>query len=277
MVSTHAWERGVETGWCKWIAKEIAPMIQNERIQELQRLAEKSWEEVSGRNFFTGIKEYDETISNLGEFPHLFVLGCVMDRQMRADRVWKIPYEFAIEFLNKEFSFQKFEEYCCSSSAAQEIENFLRTRHRFPNKMAGCFINAVHRIRDQYSGHASNIWNNKPASAELVVRFLEFEGIGQKIANMAAMILVRDFGVCLQEYHFIDIPIDIHVKRTITRSGFALRDDSNEMMIARIRAINPDFPGKLDSLFFFTGRDYCNERNPKCESCNLSKICQWKM
>ncbi|MBK8028803.1 MAG: hypothetical protein IPK17_04685 [Chloroflexi bacterium] len=40
---------------------------------------------------FTKIPEVDERLNNLDEYPHLFVLGCVMDQQGDATRFWKIP------------------------------------------------------------------------------------------------------------------------------------------------------------------------------------------
>ncbi len=42
---------------------------------------------------FTKNKEPDKLLNNLKDFPHAFVLACLMDRQIKAERAWLIPYE----------------------------------------------------------------------------------------------------------------------------------------------------------------------------------------
>ena len=38
-------------------------------------------------------KEKNQLVNDLKKYPHAFVLGCAMDRQITADRAWSIPYE----------------------------------------------------------------------------------------------------------------------------------------------------------------------------------------
>ena len=40
---------------------------------------------------FTKDIESDKLLNNLKDFPHAFVLACVMDRQIKAERAWLIP------------------------------------------------------------------------------------------------------------------------------------------------------------------------------------------
>jgi hypothetical protein len=53
---------------------------------------------------FTKNKESDKLLNNLKDFPHAFVLACVMDRQIKAERAWLIPYEISKEIKSFEFS-----------------------------------------------------------------------------------------------------------------------------------------------------------------------------
>lgn len=46
---------------------------------------------------FTKILKADDLLDNLREYPHAFILACVMDRQIKAERAWLIPYEISKE------------------------------------------------------------------------------------------------------------------------------------------------------------------------------------
>ncbi len=39
----------------------------------------------------------NDLLNNLKAFPHVFVLACIMDRQIKAERAWIIPYRIGVE------------------------------------------------------------------------------------------------------------------------------------------------------------------------------------
>lgn len=144
---------------------------------------------------FTGNVQADKLLNDLENTPHAFVLACVMDRQIKAELAWLIPYLISEKLGN--FKFQTL-----AALSLQEVENLMTVPaplHRFPSEMSKNFYFAVQTIAEIYGGMASNIWKNKPSSAEVVYRFLEFRGIGQKIGTMAANILARNFKVFFSE------------------------------------------------------------------------------
>ncbi len=83
--------------------------------------------------------------------------------------------------------------------------------------MAENFYSAVQLIHTKYNDDASNIWKGNPKRATLIRRFLEFKGVGVKIATMAANILAGEFKISMQDRICIDISPDVQVKRVFTK------------------------------------------------------------
>ena len=217
------------------------------------------------------------------KYPHLFVLGCVMDSQINAEKAWKIPYQIAEELGGKGFSL------FCSKDLAWYSEQFENKKlHRFRQEMSKAFYSAIKRIEKEYNGDASNLWNDEPTSAELVFRFLEFEKVGIKIATMAANILSRDYGVSLKDKYAIEISPDVHVKRAIYRLGLLPKAENVDFksidstkVIYAAKSLNPEFPGILDPVCWHIGNkkicsnDGCmsneNNRCPFADFCIRQK------
>jgi len=231
-----------------------------------------------GVDFFLGIdnkKIKDETkkaanklLNNFTEYPHAFVLACVMDKQMKAERSWLIPLAISEEI--RGFYFQKL-----FLMKLEKIKEIFKRRNlaRFYNKRAEEFHLTIKKIHDDYKGNASNIWKNKPKSGEIIIRFLQFYGVGPKIATMAVNILARDFKITMQDFHCIDISPDIHVKRVFKRLGLVSNNASNDELIYRARVLNPEYPGVFDLPCWEIGRTWCRPKNLKCHECYLDKYC----
>lgn len=218
----------------------------------------------------TGNPEAEVLVNDLANHPHAFVLACVMDRQIKAERAWSIPYHFQMK-LDGDFSITKL------ASLTQKQVSRLMSKpeplHRFVDDMSKYFYLAVQRIVEQYDGDASNIWKRRPSSATVVYRFLEFEGVGPKIASMAANILARDFKVGFSDYYSIDISADVHVRRVFKRLHLTPKDATTDQLIFKAREINPEFPGLLDFPAWEVGKKWCEERLPKCNECYLNRVC----
>jgi hypothetical protein len=199
-------------------------------------------------DFETGIPQAEKVLNDIKRYPHLFVLGCVMDRQIPFGRAWAIPYRVGKDLGG--FDFRRFR----TAKAAQYKALFVRNRyHRFNVKMADAFHRAVQDIEQKYDGDAGRIWRENPSSALVVRRFLEFHGIGIKIATMAANILVRHFKVPMSDHSSIDISPDSRVIRYFTEKGLIRRGATREEIIYRAREISPRFPGLLDYAAFMDG------------------------
>jgi endonuclease-3 len=218
---------------------------------------------------FTGEPEADALLNDLANHPHAFVLACVMDRQIKAERAWLIPYRISKKIGG--FSMQSL-----SVLSLVDVNDLMKEPeplHRFVETMANHFHAAVQRIKNNYASDASRIWTGKLPSAEVVYRFMEFEGVGPKIANMAANILARDFKIPFSDYYSIDISADVHVRRVFSRLGLCPADATVEQVIYKARALYPEFPGIMDLPCWEIGRNWCKSRGPVCSDCYMNELC----
>jgi len=220
---------------------------------------------------FTGIQDADALLNDIEGQPHAFVFGCIMDRQIPAEKAWSIPYE-----LQRRLGFFDLPRLACLSP--DEIEQTMlhpSPLHRYPKMMAKNLYFAIHRIQHEFKGSASGIWADRPSSATVVRRFLEFDGVGQKIATMAANILVRDYHVELSDYYSIDISVDVQVRRVFSRMGFVPENANADYIIYRARELNPEYPGIFDLVLWELGRTLCKARRPDCEQCPWAQLCAY--
>jgi len=218
---------------------------------------------------FTGNKKADSILNHLENHPHAFVLACVMDRQIKAERAWLIPY-----LISQKIGGFSMESLCALSE--EDVRGLMskpEPLHRFVDTMSDLFYAAVQRIKNNYAGDAARIWSGKPSSAEVVYRFLEFEGVGPKIGSMAANILARDFKIPFSDYYSIDISADVHVRRVFSRLSLCPPNVSVEQVIYKARALYPEFPGMMDLPCWEIGRNWCKPRNPMCGGCYMNDIC----
>jgi len=250
-------------------------------LQRLDRLADQLVKEGYKRLAepplfvrFAGIHEADVLVNDINGHPHAFVLACVMDQQIKSEKAWQIPYKLKqrLGF----FDFPSLAKPGKSSSIKLKKAMVKPTPlHRFPKKMSKILLAAIRRIRNEFGGDASVIWTGRPSSATIVRRFLEFRGVGQKIATMATNILVRDFRVEVSDCYSIDISVDVHVKRVFARMGFIPMNKSVDYLIFRARELNPDYPGVFDLVIWELGRTVCRPTQPACDKCRYSRFCTY--
>ncbi|MDD2502988.1 MAG: iron-sulfur cluster loop [Clostridia bacterium] len=214
-------------------------------------------------------KEQNDFLNDIENTPHAYVLGCLMDRQVKAERAWSIPFKikeivgsFEIDVLAR-ISLVEF----------KSIFN-INTLHRFNDTMADVFFSAVLDIKAKYDGDASRIWSNNPSSAKVVYEFLQFKGSGRKIATMASNILARQFKILFSDYYSIDISPDVHILRVMRRTGLVSKDADLDSVIYKARELHPEFPGIIDFSCWEIGRTWCRPSNPNCRECIIQTDCE---
>ena len=225
---------------------------------------------------FTGVSEADHLLNDLDGYPHAFVIACIMDRQIKAEKAWLIPYKLKERLGSFEFA-------TLASFARSSPEKFCEAMlhptplHRFPDQMAKHLLSAILHISGEYSGHAARIWAGQPSSATIIRRSLGFPGVGQKIASMAANILVRELRVKVSDHYSIDISLDVHVKRVFTRMGFVPENASHDYLVFCAREYNPGYPGIFDLVLWEIGRSVCRQEQPWCDACTYRHLCAYPL
>lgn len=240
--------------------------MKNELIVEIGK---KCFEGKGGTVHFTGNNEVDIVLNDLTNMPHVFVLACLMNRKIKAERAWAIP--------SKVFEALKADK--VEKLSKIPLEKYRKVfnagkLHYFTEVMAEVFHSAVMDIHNKYANDASRIWKGTPSSAAVVCKFLEFKGSGVKISTMAANILARQLNVPFSDYYSIDISPDVHVKRVMARMGYVPKGADNDKIIYKARELNPEFPGIIDSSCWEIGRKWCHEKSVDCASCAVSKECK---
>lgn len=221
---------------------------------------------------FSKDEEVNRVMNDIDNYPHIFVLSCVMDRQINAERAWRIPV--VVSKIINDLSFNGFFKLTEEEILRIFVENSL---HRFNEVMSQFFYKAIKKIHLDYKNDASLIWKGNLKSATIVRRFIQFEGVGVKIATMATNILAREFKIKIQDRFCIDISPDVHVKRVFTRLGLIDINSSNEELIYCARELNPEYPGVFDLSLWEIGRNWCRPKNPLCNDCYLNDGCLKKI
>jgi endonuclease III len=217
---------------------------------------------------FVGEPEADDLLNNIKNYPHLFVLACLMDQQIKAERAWMIPIKIGREVGH--FTFDAF-----AILEADWLQHFFQDKglHRFNEKTARWFYMGIQHIKNYYENDASRIWQGNLSSAAIVRRFLRFEGAGIKIATMATNMLARDFQVEMSDKISIDISADVHAMRVFYRLGLtSAADDMLDLMYAA-RELYPEYPGIFDFVVWDIGRNWCYPTAPICSQCYMNDLC----
>ncbi len=252
---------------CRWSEKMNIKAIRDRLVEHGETLFHTPKQPLIE---FTKVPKADALLNDITHNPHAFVLACVMDRQIKAETAWIIPYRISEKLSG--FSMRTLAR--LSRTDINGLMSKPEPLHHFVNKMSDCFHSAIQRIKNQYAEDASQIWAGSPSSAEVVYRFLEFDGIGPKIGSMAANILARDFKIPLADYFSIDISADVHVRRVFARLGLCASDATVEQIIYKAKALYPEFPGMMDLPSWEIGRNWCKPRVPECGKCYMRNLCR---
>ena len=96
-----------EEGWnTRQFGKKLVEFLSTTRLKYVEsELVKICADYQDDEAHFTDKQEIDKKINDIKNYPHLFVLACLMDRQIKAERAWEIPYCICRDLCNNDFSF----------------------------------------------------------------------------------------------------------------------------------------------------------------------------
>ena len=122
---------------------------------------------------FTKDLKADALLNDLSRYPHAFVIACICDRQVKAELAWFVPYRLSHR-LGDRFEFRDLA--ALSAREVGRLFNVPEPIHRLRLTMPALIHAAIERVARDYNGDASAIRSERPSSATVIYRFLEFRG-----------------------------------------------------------------------------------------------------
>lgn len=224
---------------------------------------------------FSGNRAADELTNDLTHYPHAFLLGCLFDRQVKAEIAWQAPYGLYQRIGRFDI------DYIASIDESGWLSFILNPSplHRYAANMAQHVHAVLASVKNDYEGNAANIWlwpgwnGGAPSATEVMARFRALDGFGPKLSSMATNILVRDFKIKVSSLRGLDISVDTHVRRVFKRLGLSSPNAADDTIISLAREYHPIYPGALDLSIFEIGRNYCYVTDPDCHGCPVLALC----
>lgn len=218
---------------------------------------------------FSDNEYVDITIKNISDYPHLFIMGCLLHSIFPNKEAWTILYKICKDHV-KSFNIEDMQKIDYANY------NDLFIIYKKQNYLISEILHdSINKIYYYYDGDASLIWKDNPSSAEIIYRILSFKGSNIQIAIMTANLLHKVFQVEFKDYISLDIIPNNNIKRIYYRTGLINNIDSIEQIIYKARSINYDYPSKFDYYLEQLGESVCTTDTPNCNKCIFNQYCEF--
>ena len=203
--------------------------------------------------------------------PHVFLMACLLGRQFHDEKAWEsMAYlEDRIETLDiRKLS------HLSQSDWERAFTKPGSPLHGFPPRDGS---ERSWRLSTGSCGNTEGTLpaygtTSPPAFATVIKRFLEFEGIGQKISTMATNILARYFKIPMSDCFSVEVTVDGRMKRVLSRMGIVDSKNPRIYPIDPSGEMYPKYPGIFDPIFWEIGKFHCFPVQPDCAGCPANGI-----
>lgn len=213
--------------------------------------------------FWAWIEEVDELDMRRA---NKFMLGSLLDFQIKAERAWENARRLAEDLLGDPDGLW----HSIASVPSQEWDDRRPAYrlHRFHWVHSQVHKTAVQMV-GAYSGDARRVWCGQPPST-VQVR-LKALGLGDQRSRMAVGALIDTS----QIEGTGDVKADIHVKRVLGRilEGSSM---SEAQATHAARSLSPQNPWLVDRPAYLIGKEFCAPVDPRCAECPAAARCCFK-
>lgn len=203
--------------------------------------------------------------------PYAFAIGVCLDRGIKAEIIWTIPYDIKQELghLDPQIIYQM------TLGEIADLFSRLPRRPRYVNDAPKTIHQLTQIVIEECGGNAAKIWNGKRA-VQVNRTFTSIHGVGPGIANMGVLLIEAAFGIHFDDLDRkrMDIKPDVHTKRVLYRLGVS-NAETEQAALDATRRMNPSYPGELDGALWGIGRKWCFASNPDCNNCIMMNFCSY--
>ncbi len=201
--------------------------------------------------------------------PYAFAIAVCLDRGMKADLIWTIPYYIK----NDLGHLDPRKIYHMSVSDLETLFQRLPKKPRFVNAAPRTLQELTILVVEEFDADAAQIWEGKTAG-QVKRTFQSIFGVGEGIANMAVLLIEAAYPIRFNDLERtrMDIKPDVHTMRVLYRLGVS-EVESERDAIEAARSINPSYPGEIDGALWEIGRQWCHASNPNCGPCPMNSVC----
>ncbi len=128
-------------------------------------------------------------------------------------------------------------------------------------RSSGFYRNKAKNIKKTCEILVEKFDSNVPRTMEELVTL---PGVARKTANI---VLANSYGI------LVGIAVDTHVKRLSQRLGLTKNKDPNKIERDLMELVPQEEWSDFSHLLIFHGRNVCNARKPKHDSCILYRLC----
>lgn len=192
-------------------------------------------------------KTYPDAKCSL-DFNTPFELGIAvaLSAQCTDERVNMVTKDIFIKY-NKPEDFVKMD--------IEKLESLIHSCGFYKNKARNIKMYSE-KVMEEYNGEL-------PRNID---ELMNLPGIGRKSANV---IMLEAFG------EPIGIAVDTHCKRIANRLGLSKEKEPGKIEKDLLKIIPKEYYKDVNHLFIWHGRNICDSRKPKCETCPVSKYCEY--